>query len=257
MTAAPTFVAMTYNLWGGHRLAAREPALRALFQVRPPDVLGVQELQPDSARFIDETLHTHDRVHDEHPGWTTRGNIWWNRDRFRLIEHGAEDVGIRHEHSDLFWARLGFTGHEDRPPLLFATAHLTWPGHPQERLDDVNPRVEQARRVVAALNELAGDGPCVFVVDVNDVARPLWVLREGGFTDSFAALGSSSPVTHPVIPQIDPGRGWQAAEPVQKVLDWLFHRGPLTPRTSEVVEFFYEGQAPSDHKPVVATYSLS
>lgn len=47
-------------------------------------------------------------------------------------------------------------------PLVVDTAHLTWPEHPQEWEDDVNPRVQQARRVAAALRRLAADGPCLF-----------------------------------------------------------------------------------------------
>ncbi|WP_053207618.1 endonuclease/exonuclease/phosphatase family protein [Jiangella muralis] len=351
-----TFVSMTYNLWGRHHLDARVPALRSLFEVRPPDLLAVQELTPRIRELIDAVLPGHRRVDDSFPGWAAESNLWWRDDLFTLEEHGAEDVGIRAEHARLFWVRLRaaeFSGGSDTPPgregphptgghrqtrprgrgddalgvsgaalgvsdaalgvsddalgrsdtppgregphptgghrqtspldrgddalggsdaeldrgdaapgcaagtsFVYATAHLTWPGHPQERADDVSPRVEQARNVVAALDRLAGDGPCIFTADVNDYARPLWVLREAGFADAFAALGRSSPITHPVVPLVGPGRGWAAPEPVAKAIDWQFHRGPLRPRCAEVVEFFHEGVAPSDHKPVVVTYTL-
>ncbi|SEF16784.1 endonuclease/exonuclease/phosphatase family protein [Jiangella alba] len=374
-----TFVSMTYNLWGGHHLDARVPALRSLFEVRPPDLLSVQELTPRLRELIDAALPGHRRVDDPFPGWGTQSNLWWRDDLFTLEEHGAEDVGIRAEHARLFWARLrarpsgggdaasgrsdaapgpsdaapgrsdaapgrsnaapglsgvafgasdtppgregphptgghrqtrslGDTdaasgrsdaapgpsdaapgrsnaapglsdvalGASDTPPgregphptgghrqtrsFVYATAHLTWPGHPQERADDVSPRVGQARNIVAALDRLAGDGPCLFTADVNDYARPLWVLREAGFADAFAALGRSSPITHPVVPLPGEGQGqrpgWAAPEPVAKAIDWQFHRGPLRPRCAEVVEFFHEGVAPSDHKPVVVTYTL-
>lgn len=92
---------------------------------------------------------------------------------------------------------------------------------------------------------------------MNDWARPLWVLREAGFRDSFLSLGRSSPVTHPVIPHFEPGGALAPPEAVPKAIDWIFHRGPLRPRCSEVVEFFHEGRAPSDHAPVVATYTLT
>ncbi|NEE04296.1 endonuclease/exonuclease/phosphatase family protein [Phytoactinopolyspora halotolerans] len=251
-----TFVAMTYNLWGGHRLAERTPALRSLFEVRSPDVVGVQELHPESRALIDAALPDHDRVHDDFPGWATQGNIWWRRGLFELDEYGADDVGIRSENARLFWARLRPIGRDGLPALVFSTAHLTWPGHPQERADDVNPRVKQARNVVAALDRIASDGPCVFGVDINDYARPVWAMREGGFRDSFAALGASSPVTHPVLPLIEPGDGWTAPPATQKAIDWLYHRGPIRARCSEVIDFFYEGRAPSDHKPVTAAYTL-
>ncbi|SDT62023.1 endonuclease/exonuclease/phosphatase family protein [Jiangella sp. DSM 45060] len=333
-----TFVSMTCNLWGGHHLDARVPALRSLFEVRPPDLLSVQELTPRLRELIDAALPGHRRVDDPFPGWSTQSNLWWRDDLFTPEEHGAEDVGIRAEHARLFWVRLrtratsepvdaafagsdtppgsrdaSFAGSDtppgregphptgghrqtrslgatdaslgpddvafagsDTPPgregphptgghrqtraFVYATAHLTWPGHPQERADDVSPRVGQARNIVAALDRLAGDGPCIFTADVNDYARPLWVLREAGFADAFAALGRSSPITHPVVPLPGPGTGprpgWAAPEPVAKAIDWQFHRGPLRPRCAEVVEFFHEGVAPSDHKPVVVTYTL-
>ncbi|NDL56696.1 endonuclease/exonuclease/phosphatase family protein [Phytoactinopolyspora mesophila] len=251
-----TFVAMTYNIWGGHRLTERTRALQSLFKLREPDVFGVQELQPESRVVLDDALPEHSRVEDDFPGWATQSNIWWRDDVFTLEDYGAEDIGIRSEHARLFWVRLRPSGTGDLPSLLFSTAHLTWPGHPQERVDDVNPRVGQARQAVAVLNRLAPDGPCLFTGDMNDYARPLWPLREAGFTDSFTALGTTSPPTHPVFPLVEPGQGWAPAESPQKAIDWLFHRGPLRPRCSEVVEFFFEGQAPSDHKPVTATYTL-
>jgi len=40
------------------------------------------------------------------------------------------------------------------------------------------------------------------------------------------------------------------------VIDFQFHRGPVRALTTEVVDFFAGGLAPSDHKPVVTTYGL-
>jgi endonuclease/exonuclease/phosphatase (EEP) superfamily protein YafD len=42
----------------------------------------------------------------------------------------------------------------------------------------------------------------------------------------------------------------------QKAIDWLFHRGPMVCRSSEVGDYFHHGSAPSDHRPVLATYTL-
>lgn len=250
-----TFVSMSYNIWGDHRLADRLPALRALLELRDPDLLSVQELRPESRDLVDEVLSGHERVDDPAPGWAREGNIWWRREVFELFEYGAEDVGHRERHRRLFWVRLRPRGAPDAPPLLYSTAHLTWQGNARERADDVNPRVAQARRVGAELQRLAGDGPCVFTVDINDVARPVWAMREAGFADSFNGLGVPSPVTHPAVPLFDADGLARASVP--KVLDWQFYRGEgLRPRCSEVVEFCYSGRAPSDHKPVVVTYAM-
>ena len=40
------------------------------------------------------------------------------------------------------------------------------------------------------------------------------------------------------------------------MIDFQFHRGPVRPLTTEVVDFFADGMAPSDHRPVVTTYQL-
>lgn len=257
LTGSFTFVAMTYNLWGDTHLEQRVPAIRDLFGTRPPDLLAVQELRPRSREVLDDVLRGHARVHDDFPGWATQSNLWWRREVFDLVEFGAHDVGILAEHARLFWVRL--RPRSGGTPLVFSTAHLTWPGHPQEREDRRNQRVGQAERVVAALNEIAGDGPCLFTVDINDIGPPLWVLGNAGFIDSFTALGRTSPITHPVSPlPFTTTRGTRLSplESPSKAIDWIFSRGPIVTRASEVVEFFSSGSAPSDHKPVVATFTL-
>lgn len=251
-----TFVAMTYNLWGDAHLAEREPALRALFRTRPPDLLATQELRPGTRDLVDQELPGHARVTDDHPGWARQSNLWWRRELFEPVAFGVRDVGILDPTAGLFWVRLRTAGGSE---LVFATAHLTWPGHAEERATGVNQRVPQARAIVAALDELAGAGPCLFTSDVNDIGGPLWELGNAGFLDSFTALGSPAPPTHPVVPMpFSSGRGTRLS-PVQspaKAIDWIFSRGPVHARTGEAVEFFHDGSAPSDHKPVVATFTL-
>lgn len=251
-----TTVMVTYNLWGDAFWPQREPALRSFLTLRDPDLLGVQELRPASRQVIDEALPGHDRVDDdEFPGWSVEGNIWWRRELYDLVEYGAEDVGMREPQRRLFWVRLRPRCFESGPALVFATAHFTWPGNKQEVEDDRNPRVEQARRTAEALTRIAGDDACVFVGDLNDHTRPIRVLREAGFHDAFGALGSTSPITHPVIP-LPSNEDTQLSAHLLKTLDYQFHRGPITPRLSEVVDFFHNGLAPSDHKPVVTTYTM-
>ncbi|GIF45694.1 endonuclease/exonuclease/phosphatase family metal-dependent hydrolase [Asanoa ferruginea] len=256
LTGSFTFVAMTYNVWGDAHLEQREPAIRDLLETRPPDLLATQELRPGSRAVIDAALPGHERVHDDFPGWAVQSNLWWRTELFTHVEHGAHDVGILDEHARLFWVRLRAA---DATDLVFATAHLTWPGHRDERADRANRRTGQAEAVVAALDEIAGTAPCLFTVDINDIGEPLWVLGNGGFLDSFTALGRTSPVTHPVAPlPFATGRGTRLSPlgSPAKAIDWIFARGPVTTRASEVVEFFSAGIAPSDHKPVAATYTL-
>lgn len=253
-----TFTAMTYNLWADFHLGRRRDALTALFTTRPPDLLAVQELRGSTRELIDDVLTTHDRV-DGDAGWETQSNLWWRRDLFAPVEHGAEDVGILSPDARLFWVRLR-PRETGAPDLLLSTAHLTWPGHPDERADLGNRRVGQARAVAAQLERLAGDGACLFTVDINDIGPPQWELGNAGFLDSFTALGRHSPVTHPVVPTVAPGPIGTRLSPLAsppKAIDWIFVRGPLAVRSSEVAEFFHDGHAPSDHHPVVATCTFT
>ncbi|MER7243702.1 hypothetical protein [Kribbella sp. NPDC000426] len=250
-----TFVAMTYNLWADFHLDQRRDAIESLFTIRPPDLLAVQELRPVTRKLLDDVLPEHDRI-DGTAGWETQSNLWWRRDLFTCLEHGAEDVGILSPDAKLFWVKLRTTTGTD---LIFSTAHLTWPGHPNERIDHVNRRIAQARAIGEALERLAGKGACLFTVDINDIGPPQWELGNAGFLDSFTALGRHSPVTHPVVPTVATGPIGTRLSPLAsppKAIDWIFARGPLAARSSEVVDFFHDGRAPSDHHPVVATYTL-
>lgn len=250
-----TFVAMTYNLWSEFYLDQRRDAIASLFTKRPPDLLAVQELRPATRKLLDDVLPDHDRI-DGTAGWETQSNLWWRRDLFTYVEHGAEDVGILSPDARLFWVRLRTP---DDTELIFSTAHLTWPGHSDERTDHVNRRIAQARAIGEALERLAGDGACLFTVDINDIGPPQWELGNAGFLDSFTALGRHSPVTHPVVPTVATGPIGTRLSPLAsppKAIDWIFARGPLAARSSEVVDFFHDGRAPSDHYPVVATYTV-
>lgn len=253
-----TFVCMTYNLWGDTHAAEREPALRAFLRLRQPDLLATQELRPWSRHVVDEELADHERVEDPFPGWARQSNLWWRRSVFAHSDHGAGDVGILDDAARLFWVRL-----RDRRgggDLVFATAHLTWPGHAEERADGRNRRAPQAERIVAALDVLTAGGiPCIFTADVNDIGPPNWALGNGGFLDSFTSLGQHSPVTHPVVPTpftCEVGTRLSPLASPAKAIDWLFHRGPLTCRSSEVTDYFHHASAPSDHKAVLGSYTF-
>ena len=145
MTSAPgagppvTFTAMTYNVWGDHHADPRRAALARLLTVRPPDLLATQELRRWSRDTIDATLVDHERVGDEFGGWEHQSNLWWSTALFSEVEHGADDVGLLDQDARLFWVRLRVHAAPDRV-LLFATAHLTWPGNEVERANGVNLR---------------------------------------------------------------------------------------------------------------------
>ena len=240
------FVACTYNLWNDQRWPDRQEALKQFLEYHLPDILCVQELRPVTSDFVDGVLTGHQRIEDPFEGWHREGNIYWNKGMFELVEYGAEDIGMLEELRRLFWVRLRFRGADDTPTLFVATAHYTRMGHEVELRDGKNLRIPQARKTVEVLKALVPrDEALLFMGDLNDYWNPIDVLREGGLTDSFAALGRYAAPTWPAAPiaQGPPGS-----------IDWIFHRGPIRPMTCDIADFFVGDLPPSDHKPVLATY---
>ncbi|WP_157612473.1 endonuclease/exonuclease/phosphatase family protein [Ruania albidiflava] len=251
---AHTFTSMTLNLWGDWDFARRRDSLARMMSLREPDLLGVQELCPQSAEVIDAALPHHERVHSD-GGWLEEGNLWWNTDLFEAIEHGFVDIGHQERYRGLFWVKLKHRHHATLAPLVLATAHLTFPGNPDELRTERSPRTDQARAAATALQEIASDGTAILCLDANDYARPLWAMYDAGFRDPFGTLGRTCPFTFPVTPRFDRPMRWEGVHVVEKVLDWHLFIGELRPRCAEVVDFFLDNVAPSDHKPVVTTFT--
>ena len=239
---------MTLNLWKEDRMPARTRALTALMERHHPDILCVQEFWPATQRVLDAVLPHHRRVEDPFPGWRCEGTVYYDARFFTLSSYGAEEISILEQDRRLFWARLRVA--DDRLPELFvSTAHYTWSGNALERAGKATPRFQQAQETVRALKRLTEEGePVLFMGDLNDQTAPVWLLRdEGGLTDCFSAL---SRIPRPTCPSTPTGSG------VPEVIDWMFHRGPLRVRTAEVIDLFVDDVAPSDHKPILATYEL-
>lgn len=243
------FTVCTYNIWTWTRWPERREALREFAVQHRPDIFCVQELQSESRECLDEVLGaTHDRVDGTEPGWECEGNIWWNRSLFELIGFGAENVGICEEHRRLFWVRLRVRDGSGRT-LLVSTAHWTWHGHPVALESEKNVRLPQARATAAVLNRRRVEHePQFFMGDLNDSTEPIYVLRRDGFLDCFEGLGRAPRPTIPARP---------TAHGADQTIDWLFARGPVRAMTAEVVDFWHGDLAPSDHKPVLATYEIA
>ena len=245
-----TFTAMSVNLWNTQRWPARETPLRALLS-RRPDVLCVQELRPQLGTVIDAELPNHDRVVSDERGWTHEGNVWWDTTRFSRLGHGASPFGAVERDRRVFWVRLAHraTGIE----LVVATVHLTWLGGSDEVDTGMNPRLTQTREVVRVLDDVAADGPCLVMGDLNDPAVPARVLRQAGFEDAWSALGVMPPATFPAFPLSTEGSRRPPLLP-PSTIDWQFHRGGVNPVMTEVVDQPYRGVAPSDHRPLHTLY---
>jgi len=248
MSLPVRFVVCTYNIWTTSRWPERREALQSFTEFHQPDILCLQELQSDSRQTLDKVLlKTHQRVEDPFEGWTSEGNIYWNNQLFEMIEYGAEQIGLLEQYRRLFWVRLRVLDDSKRT-LFVSTAHYTWPGNSQEVSNGVNVRIAQAQKTLEVLSQLVPPNePLLFMGDLNDTYRPILVLQKGGLTNSFNGVGRNPYPTWPALPT--------AVGPAQTI-DWMFHRGPIRAMTSEVIDFFKGDLAPSDHKPVIATYGL-
>lgn len=240
------FVAMSHNLWKTNRWPEREESLRSLLRMTPPDVLCLQELRPETRAVVDEELPEHRRVDDPFEGWLMEGTIYWRTSLFEYVSHGAEDIGILEELRRLFWVRL--KSQADGRSILVTTAHYTYQGNEREAEEGISPRVDQARRTISVIDRLAdADEPVLFMGDLNDSQNPIRLLRSAGYKDSHTAIGRVPRCTHPTIPT---GSG------VPQVLDWQFSKGRIRILGSEVIDYFVNDVAPSDHKPVATVYEL-
>jgi endonuclease/exonuclease/phosphatase (EEP) superfamily protein YafD len=240
------FVVCSYNIWTNTRWPEREPALRRFAELYRPDIFCLQELQADSRQVLDEVLlSTHQRVEDPFPGWTREGNIYWNTELFELVTYGAEPIEIIEQYRRLFWVRLRLRQAPEQT-LFVSTAHYTYQYHPRELATEQHLRIPSARKTLIAINQLAtADEPVLFMGDLNDTWHPITILTEGGLTDCFTALGQIPRVTYPAYP---------TAKSPQQTIDWMFHRGPISPMVADVIDFFEGDIAPSDHRAIITTY---
>jgi endonuclease/exonuclease/phosphatase family metal-dependent hydrolase len=243
---------VTLNLWNTERWDVRRPALGEFLRIFQPDVLCVQELQPDTRSFLDERLPGYCRVEDPFAGWTTEGNIYWNDRHLEEIEHGAEDVGIVEPERRLFWARLRVRG--AGIALLAFTAHFTFKGNSDEVRTGWSPRVRQTQRTIEAIERLARAAEPVFLLgDLNDSSHPAYLLHEAGYTDCFTALGLQNPPTAPCVPTSNR----LPHEPAtSQTLDWIVSNDRARAIAAQVPHFFSGDVTPSDHWPVLAVYEI-
>ena len=244
---------VTYNLWGNERWPERAPALRRFCETYRPDIMGVQELTEDSRDLIDDALPHHARVHDDFPGWTTEGNLWWNTEIFELVDHGAEDVGFEVDQDRrLFWVRLRV---EDRPQTLWiGDVHLTAPDTREELDEGRSSRVREIKRVIEALRHLvADDEPAFLVGDFADALAPLAHLFGSGYSSCFAKLDQIPPPTMPSFGESLLAYGFSSSF----VFDWIVANERARPVAASSPHTYVNDLPPSDHWPVHAVYELA
>ncbi len=242
---------VTYNLWKNTRWSLRKPALQKFVDHFSPDILCLQELCAESQSLLDKAMPQYRRVHNDFPGWTYEGNIYWNNHLFKEIEYGAEDVGLDGDRR-LFWTRLQLKN-QDRT-IFVSTAHLTYKATPIELETGRSPRLEQTRKIVEVLESLVWKNePAFFMGDLNDTSHPVFILHEAGYVTCFSALGVPTPPTAPCYPTPNASLG---SPTLNQTLDWIVSNQYARIIAAQVPHFYYDGIAPSDHWPVLAVYEI-
>ena len=244
---------VTYNIWNTERWDFREPALCRFLELYDPDVLCLQELRRTSQHALDGLLKNHARVRDRFAGWTNESNIYWRAELFSEIEHGAEAVGHKERNRRLFWVRLRLKA-LDRS-MVVATTHLTHQRDVDESTTGQSPRIDQTRRIIAALKSInALREPLFFMGDLNDPIHPSVMLHEAGYASCFAALGLQCPPTFKAYPtaRVAPGK-----PVVNEAIDWIVANRHARPIAAAVPQFYLNDAAPSDHWPVQAVSEVA
>lgn len=246
--SAPRLSVLTLNLWNTERWEARERTVGKFLRTFDPDICCFQELRSPTVAFLDRVLAGHDRVRDPFRGWTEEGNLYFRRELFEELEHGAVDLEMPEADRRLFWARLGLRG---RPgSLLVGTVHLTHQENADELATGASYRHGEALRMAEAIPRIAREGePCLVCGDFNDPLHPARILSGIGFVEAFYALGLVPPPTFPSQP---------CSEEIylNESIDKIMARGPLVPILASVPNYMAHGSSCSDHWPVLAVYEL-
>lgn len=240
------FSVLTFNLWNTEQWERRERTIESFLRTYEPDICCFQELRSPTVAVLDRILAGHKRISDPFRGWTEEGNLYFRKDLFREIEHGAIDLAMPEVDRRLFWVRLGLPG--GAGTLLACTVHLTHQGNADEKATGQSYRHREALVIAESVPGIARDGESVLICgDFNDPIHPARILSEAGFTEVFYALGLVPPVTFPSQP---------CSEEIymNESIDKIMAKGPLAPLLASVPNYVAHGSSGSDHWPVVAVY---
>jgi endonuclease/exonuclease/phosphatase family metal-dependent hydrolase len=243
------FSILTLNLWNTERWVEREPAVLRFLETFRPDICCFQELRSNTASVIDRCLTGHDRVRDPFAGWLDEGNIYYNRELFRELEHGAVDLSMPEKDRRLFWVRLQVS--DTGATILVSNVHLTHQGNADEIATGRSYRHDEATIMARTLPGFVRENEGAIVCgDFNDPIHPVRILSGVGFSEVFNALGLLPPVTFPSRPATD-------EIIMNEAIDKLMSRGPLRPVLASVPQYYAYRTSVSDHWPVVAVYEIT
>ncbi len=254
---------MSYNLlrasnYPPHAWPERRPLMQECLRVTAPDILGTQEGGFGQLNDIADDLPEY--------RWIGLGRDGGSRGEFMAIFYRTERLeALEFNH---FWL-------SDTPDVVGSATWgntdkrmATWAKFRDRRTKKefyvfntyLDNRVQEAREKSARLirdrvQALRTNLPVFLVGDFNAVAgqNPVYLLLTEGvpnFIDSWTAAPK----------RVGEGLGTVNSfkEPMKNGLriDWVLFQGPAKPLAAEVVTFAKNGQFPSDHLPVMASFDL-
>jgi len=253
---------MTYNL----RYASdtppnawpqRLPVAVAMLEHLKPDVIGMQEALWRQVRDLEDALPAYD--------WIGLGRDGGSRGEFMAVffrHDRLEPLAFDH-----FWL-------SDTPNMIGSTSWgntnrrmVTWVLFRDRKTGrrfyfwntHFDHQIQQAREKSAALvlkrvAQLPAEVPVVLVGDFNSDSgtNPVYgmLVNKQAFTDTWVSAEQRGKL-------FGTFHGYKPPRPGGSRIDWILSRGSVRTIRTRIVTYQQDGQAPSDHFPVVADIVLS
>lgn len=255
------FTAMSFNIRygaaddGPNSWEHRKELVADVIRDYAPDVAGTQETLDFQAEYLGEMLPDYDHfgMGRDTRNQGERMELFYRRDSLHPVETGhfwlskTPDVpATRSWRSSLnrmvTWAKFY---HFDSKALIYV-----FNTHFDHR--SAEARAESAALLRERVEALDPAFPVVVLGDFNAIAesgRPYETLLEGRLRD---ARLQARDVTGPE----GTGSGFQPeGRSVIPRIDWILYAGPLEPVRFETIDRSADGRYPSDHYPIVATFT--
>jgi endonuclease/exonuclease/phosphatase family metal-dependent hydrolase len=255
--SAAALKVMTFNLrfaspTGPNAWPVRRPVMVELLKTASPDIFGTQEGLYTQLKDLASDLPQYDWIGLGRDGGS-RGEfmaVFYRPDRFEPMEYdhfwlsdtpnviGSTTWGNTNRRM-VTWVR--FRDRQTRRQFYFWNTHL------DHQIEDA--RQKAARLIRQRIDALKTELPVILLGDFNTPhASPTHEIltQDGGLLNAWPAAaerrGENVSTFHNYRPPVKDGRH----------IDWILYRGPVTSQWIEVLTFTKDGQAPSDHFPVMA-----
>lgn len=215
-----------------------------LFKRHPATFLGIQESNHFQTEYLNRLLDKYHGIGWHNPSHETwQSNLIFYQNTWKCIEHRhlflSETPDTESKLPGSKWPRqcvMGLFEHGETR-LIAANTHF-----------DFDPSVQRksAELVVNFLSGFPKAYPVVIMGDFNTSpeSSAYTVFMENGFSEVLHDNYTST------------FHGFKGGDTGEHI-DWILHRGPLTLKRAMVLKDSFSDRFPSDHYPVMASFTLS